>query len=449
MTQILIIESDETLRKIIKLNLIKTIGSDVIEMNSSKDAIDLLRILPGIDLIICREIIKNDKAALNLSQYLVSENSTTPLLVVGNKVSTYEHLFVIEENAEWRSIVEGVSQLLGMGKADVVQSLPDYVPVSIYYFMNINTLISGCDIFIRVKKNEKEFQYVKRLHAGDHFSREDILRYHESGLNEFFIAKENFTQFVNFVTADLINKLSDSTINGSKRIALSSDAYRVTQERINSVGVDDHTVRLVEESIASMTNLLKEQNILATFLKSLKANECSYAYAHSYLCCLILHKIITKFHWQSPQIREKLAYIAYFHDISLNGANVTEINTLKDFSNSQLRDEERKRVENHALESAKIVSKFEKIPQGVDTIIKEHHGSKSGVGFVDSYSATLMPLSMMFIVTENFVDALLKIEGSPSAADMKNIFAELQLRFNKSTYEQTLTALQDMVAKKA
>lgn len=448
MTQILIIESDETLRKIIKLNLTKTIGSDVIEVSSSKEAIDLLKILPEMELIICREIIKADSAGFNLAQYLISEKLKTPLLIIGNKVSSYKYLFQIEEKAEWKTIVAKATDLLKVGESDALSNLPEYVPASIYYFMNINTVISGCDIFIRVKKGEGEFQFVKRLHAGDHFSREDILKYYDSGLSEFFIAKENFAYFVNFVTDDLIKKLSDPTITGNKRITLSSDAYKVTQERIRSIGIDDQTVHLVEESIASMTNLLKEPNILSTFLKALKANECSYSYAHSYMCCLILTRIISKFDWQSPQIREKLAYIAYFHDISLDDAELTQVNTLEDYNSSFLDIESKKKIESHALESARIVSKFDMIPPGVETIIKEHHGSRTGIGFVENYSATLMPLSMMFIVTENFVDELLKIEGSPSANDMKNIFSKLQMKFNKSTYGQTLTALQDMVMTK-
>lgn len=442
MTQILVIENDETLRKIIKLNLMKNTGCNVVEMKSSKEAIDLLKILPEMDLIICRETMKNDQAGLSISSYLINEKLKTPLLIVGNKVSEYEKLSTILATAEWKEIVASASKILGLG------NILEHVPVSINYFMNINTLYSGCDIYIRVKKNEKDFQYVKRLHAGDQFSRDDILRYEKDGLNEFYIIKEEFNNFVNFVTKDLIKKLADSSITGSKRITLSSDAYRVTQERINSIGIDDLTIQLVEESITSMKNLLKEQNNLAMFFKSLRANECSYAYAHSYLCCLILHKIISQFDWQSPQIREKLAYIAYFHDISLNGSALTEINVQEDFETIQLSDEDKKRISNHALDSAKIVEKFERIPQGVGTIIKEHHGSKTGVGFVDSYSATLMPLSMMFIVTENFVEALLKIEGNPTSADMKIIFSKMQSRFNKSTYGQTLIALQNMTSGK-
>ncbi len=448
MNQILIIENDETLRKIIKLNLMKNAGCDVVEMKSSKEAIDLLRILPEMNLIICRETMKNDQAGIGISSYLIAEKLETPLLIVGNKVSEYEKLSTIASNAEWREIVLAASKILGLGESGVRQNLPDYVPVSIDYFMNINTLYSGCDIYIRVKKSEKEFQFVKRLHAGDQFNRDDVLRYQKDGLSDFYIIKDEFNRFVNLVTEDLIKKLSDKKITGSKRITLSSDAYKVTKERIHSIGIDDLTIQLVEESIASMTNLLKEQNNLAMFLKSLKANECSFAYAHSYLCCLILHKIIVQFDWQSPQIREKLAYIAYFHDISLNGSSLTEINTQEEFDHTRLSDEDRKRVSNHALDSAKIVDKFEKIPQGIGAIIKEHHGSKTGIGFVEVYSATLMPLSMMFIVTESFVDELLRVPGTPTGADMKKIFSKLQPRFNKATYEQTLNAIQIMTTKK-
>ena len=118
------------------------------------------------------------------------------------------------------------------------------------------------------------------------------------------------------------------------------------------------------------------------------------------------------------------------------------------FDNKKFEGDDRIKVLSHALESAKIVDQFPKIPQGIGAIIKEHHGSKTGVGFVETYSANLMPLSMMFIVTENFVDALLKIPGTPKSTDMKKIFSEMQPKFNKSTYGQTLDALQNMTIRK-
>jgi DNA-binding NtrC family response regulator len=95
MTQILIIESDETLRKIIKLNLTKTLGSDVIEMSSSKEAIELLGILPEMDLIICREVIKKDSAGFNLAEYLKAAKLKTPLVIIGKRVSSYKYLFEV------------------------------------------------------------------------------------------------------------------------------------------------------------------------------------------------------------------------------------------------------------------------------------------------------------------------------------------------------------------
>ncbi|MBC7715084.1 MAG: response regulator [Rhizobacter sp.] len=446
MKQLMIIDNDETLRKIIKLNLMKTIGCDVIEMTSAKEALDLMRILPELDLIICKDLIKAEKAekaGLIVANYLKTESLKTPVLVIGNKDSDYPYVSSIPANAPWKDIVAKASDILAPG-----EEVPEFVPVSVHYFLNINTIITGCDIYIRVKKSESEFQYVKRLHAGDQFIREDIIKYQESGLREFYISKDNFTTFVNFVTAELIKKLADTSITGKERVTLSSDAYKITTERIQNIGIDEITIELVEESIASMNNLLKEQNSLVMFLKALYANDCSFAYAHTYLCCLILHKVINSFEWQSPQIKDKLTYIAYFHDISLTKQSLTEINSQEELDDSGLYTEDKNAVLNHALQSAAIVEKFSKIPNGVGAIIKEHHGTKSGIGFPETLSHSLLPLSMMFVVTESFVDEFLKIEGVPNSENLKEIFAKLQPRFSKSTYGQTLIAIQGMIQNK-
>ncbi|MBC7426981.1 MAG: response regulator [Bacteriovorax sp.] len=448
MKQILIIENDETLRKIIKLNMMKNIGCDVIEMASSSEALDLMKILPELDLIICKDAIKTENAGANVANYLKKENLKTPVLVIGVKNSDYTHLYSIGANAPWKSIVELAFKIINPPSAvEAKVDTREFVPVSIHYFLNINT-ITGCDVYIRVKKSESEFQYVKRLHAGDTFTREGILKYQESGLREFYIPRDSFSQFVNFVTEELVKKLESKDISGSQRVTLSSDSYKITTERIQSIGIDEYTVELVDESIASMTTLLKEQNSLVMFLKSMKANDCSFAYAHTYLCCLILHKVINSFDWQSPQIKEKLTYIAYFHDISLPKNSLTEINSQQELDDSGLCTEDKNAVTNHALQSAAIVEKFSKIPTGVGAVIKEHHGNKSGVGFAENPSLALLPLSMMFIVTENFVDEFLKIEGVPKSEDLKVIFTKLQLKYTKSTYGQTLTAIQNMIQNK-
>ncbi|MEQ1666309.1 MAG: hypothetical protein ABL927_13140, partial [Bdellovibrionales bacterium] len=157
-----------------------------------------------------------------------------------------------------------------------------------------------------------------------------------------------------------------------------------------------------------MKSSLQEKDSLAKFLKTLQSNQLSYAYAHSYLCSLILHKVVGSFDWNSQQVRDTLTHVAYFHDISLKESALMEINSTKDLDVNKLNDADKKTVLNHALQSSIILERFPNIPSNVVTIIKEHHGSKTGVGFPDDLSISLTAISMMFIVVEHFVNEFLK-----------------------------------------
>ena len=109
--------------------------------------------------------------------------------------------------------------------------------------------------------------------------------------------------------------------------------------------------------------------------------------------------------------------------------------------------EEKTIVFNHAMNSAKMVEKFPNVPAGVTTVIKEHHGTKNGVGFADGLNTTISPLSQMFIVVEDFVDSFLK-SPNPTGSQIAEIFEKLEARYNKLTYQQTLKALMSMLQNK-
>lgn len=445
--QILLIDSDYVLRSIVKLNLMKAIGCDVVEKKSADDAISLLEILPTVDLIVCNEKIGTENTGELITNYLSTNKSSIPVLVVGNASSSFKHVVAIDSNQEWKKIILSAGEILGV-KVDFDESKlqNEYAPISIDYFLNITSTSLGCDVFIRIKKGD-DFQYIKRLHSTDEFSREDIEKYKKDGLKEFYVLKENFSSFVNYATSQLAMRLDNKDLSAGERVKLTSEAFNVTLERVQTLGVDEHTIGLVEESIKSMQTSLNDNNALASFLQSLRSNKLSYGYSHSYFCSIILHKVIGCFDWKSDQIKEKLTYIAFFHDISLR-EDLMKYYTEAEISDPSVSDEDEKLILNHAKLSAEIVEKFPSVPNGVGLILREHHGSKNGIGLPENLSIAISPLSMMFIVVENFVDEFLKIDRGLTAEDFDNIFKKLELKYNKVTYKQTLVALQDMLQSK-
>ena len=442
--QILLLEDDASLSAILRLNLTKTLGGDVLLKSTSEDAIALLDLLGDLNMIITREVINQEPVGLNLQKYLKDNNLKTTLLVFGKNVSLFENKVEVNSTQDWQKIVISAGNLLGKNVKIENAAATNYVAVDISYFLNITSSSMGCDVYIRVKKGE-EFQYIKRLHSTDHFQRDDIAKYIATGLKEFYISIEHYPDFVNYVTTQLSQKLDDKSISGSERIRLNSESFEVTLDRISNLEIDPFTMDLVDESIKSMQSSIKESSALGSFLSQLNANKLSYAYSHCYFTCLILHQIVKQFSWASDVIKEKITYLAYFHDISLKDDRFLKIHSAQDLENSKLTKEETELVLNHAHLSSEILEKFSNVPFEVGAIIREHHGVKTGKGFTDNKSTTISPLAMMFIVVEDFASSFLEISGTPTIKQLETIIDDLSKVYTKSTYAQTVVALKSII----
>ena len=449
MSQILLVEDNKSLSTILHLNISKTLGRVVILKTSASEATSLLELLGNVDMIISNESIEKELTAININNYLESNNLNIPLLVFGKNASNFKNFVSYESTNSWEKILYEAGNILGVDlTSEPITNKDEYVAIDITYFLNITSSCMGCDIFIRINKGEAGFQYIKRLHSTDHFTREDILKYMSTGLKEFFILKENFSQFVNFATTQLSLKLDDENMDQNERMQLNSESYEITVDRLNNLEVDEFTIELVNESIKSMQSSLKETNSLGIFLTNLLNNKITYAHAHAYLTCLILHKCLEYFEWNSPTIKDKIAHLAYFHDISIKDEKLLKFHSNADIQNAKLTNDDYNLVMNHANISAQILEKCVPTHPDLGSIVREHHGVKTGKGFTENYSTLISPLAMMFIVVEDFANHFLKIDGAPTKTQLNDIVEELSLKYTKSTYQKTIEALKDILTKK-
>jgi hypothetical protein len=99
----------------------------------------------------------------------------------------------------------------------------------------------------------------------------------------------------------------------------------------------------------------------------------------------------------------------------------------------------------HAYLSSAMIDSFKEVPEGVKLVIKEHHGMKNGVGFAETPNISLTPLSMMFVVVEDFVDDFLSFNGKPSKADLEAIIGKLEKKYTKLAFGETVKALSKMI----
>ncbi len=446
MAKVLLIEKDFELSMLLKLNLIKLFNVEVFEKFNVEEAIDTIDIVQDFNLIICRDDKAQIKNCQKVSNFLQEQGLQIPLIAISSDKEIGYCNELLSPETTWRNVLDISGKLLGVKDLHAVIDM-DYVSIPAVYFLNLHLDKAASDIYLRIKKGDEEYHYIKRVHQGDDLEIKMVEKYIASGVSEFFILKNQFNEFVEAVSKKVALKLKDDKLSLEEKLEVLVESFEISRERIMSLGVDELTIEIVSESVQVMEKTLNDSKALASFLNLLKNKKASYSYAHCYLTSMLLHKIVESFEWQSKAVKEKLTYVAYFHDIGLKDEKHMKIR-----SNAELEKivdpAEKELIKSHANQGASIIDKFPEVPMGVSQIIREHHGIKNGSGFSDdNLSISLAPMSMMFLVVEDFVDQYLDLPLDSKKEDQLKIIAKLKKIYNKSTYKQTIEALESLISK--
>lgn len=438
MSQTILIETNEDLKKIFSLNLNTFVGTDVILRNGADDTLALLKILPQIALIITRAKVNGDETALKIHQYLKSENLETGMIILGECPQLADQVLCLQEPVSWEILIRQAAQTLGVSLQDITHRVkPDYIPVGLHYFRDISK--TPCDVYIRIKKGPHEYQYVKRIHSKDTFDLEAIQKYEEQGLKEFYVSKDYIQYFTTFVTNSLVEKLERDDLTLEERIMATAHGHEIVRDSIQNMGLDSSIVDLADASINSMIKSVKDSPEIANLLKFLFSNKITYAYQHSHLLALMCHYVLSKQSWYRQEHLQVLSFVSFFADVTLRSQSQMQIGSMRDLWEANLTDEERTGVMNHAKDAVKILEDNPHADDYIKTVLLQSHGKTDGVGFEDNPGEDLHPLSKVFIISDNFVKILLN-PAMPKTK--KDILPMLYARFTNPSYQKIIKALE-------
>ena len=438
MSQTILIESSEDLKKIFALNLNTFVGTDVIHRKNADDTIELLRILPQVGLVITQAKVGTEETALKIYQFIKSENLATSLIVLGTSKAIAGEVMCLQEPVSWEILIKQAAQHLGVNLQDSIGKVrPDFLPVGVHYFYDISK--TPCDVYIRIKKGPNEYQFVKRIHSKDVFDKASIQKYEDQGLKEFYIPKDYIQYFTTFVTNNLIQKLEREDLNIEERILTTANAHEIVRESIQAIGFDDASLELSDASINSMVKSVKDSPQVAELLKFLFSNKVSYAYQHCHLLALMCHYVLSKQSWYRPEHLETLSFVSFFSDVTLKSNSQMRISTMRDLNESNLTDEEKRQVMTHAKDAVGLMANHPDANDYIKTVLIQSHGKIDGIGIEENPGEDLHPLSKVFIVSDVFVKILLN-PSMPSSK--KDILPILSARFTNASYQKIIKALE-------
>jgi hypothetical protein len=438
MSQIIVIETNLDLRKIFSLNLNTFLGTDIISRENAEDTLALLRILPEVSLIITKANVGDEKTAHKIFRYIKEEGLDTLMIVLGDCPGLPKEILCLKEPISWEVLIKHAAHLLGITLEDASHKIcPHYLPISLYYFYDIQK--TPCDIYIRIKKGSNEYQFVKRIHSKDTFDKEIIKKYEDQGLVEFYILKEYLQSFTTFVTNHIVQRLERDDLTLEERILTTANAHEIVKDTVKKMGLDLTAIELSDASINSMIKSVKNSPRVVNLLKMLFSNKVSYGYQHSHLLALMCHYILSKQSWYREDHLYTLSFVSFFSDITLESNQQMQIGTMKDLLEANITDEEKRAVINHAYDAIKTLVTHPEANDYIRTVLTQSHGRCDGVGLEDNPGEDLHPLSKVFIIADSFIKVML----NPALPSRKqDILPLLYSRFTHPSYQKIIKALE-------
>lgn len=448
MAQVILIEKNKALEDLLTINLTTYVGVEVIPRESANDALNLLSILPNIALVICSNENDEIDTTYEIAKHIKQHHLETGLISF-DKIPDFAHDFAIQiDNPQNLDLtISSAAKILNIDLENLDKKvLPDYLPIPVHYFLHLDSCCS--DVYIRIKKSAQEYQFVKRIHKGDTFSKDAIKRYIDQNLQFFYIPNEFQKNFTNFLSDRLVKKLNDATdLPLENQIEIISDSFDIAIKEIINMGFNSATVQLTEAIIDSMVKTIEQSSEMAGLLHKLINSKSSYLYQASHMSAVVASECLNHLGLNDRKIHEKMAYAAFFHDISfIDKPELAKISSYEELENAKLNEEDWDLVFNHALEASVLIRQNVEAPEDVDVLIKHHHGALNGKGFSVTHSQEIPGQAKIFLIACEFVKQLLYFKekgGAPAP-----IVDELYKKYPDDEMKKVIKALESTLKKK-
>ncbi len=482
MTQILVLTEDQKVNSSIQHAMFEKYGTEAIVETGVSDAISMLDILPSIEMIVCK-----DKLTPRIFEYLEKNKdnfeSDVKVVILGEAESSYPFIFFIPNKSSFQKVIlqlgfvigkevkpqhfgplplESEESSDGIGEKTTVfrspfqdkrpvgfrgdsTGSPVFISISMKYFLTLPETQLGFSLYSRVKKGEG-FEYNIKIDGGTKITRAEIDRMIVRGGRELYVAQDDFKKANELLSGYFLERFK-SVATIQERMQLNSDSYEILLEVFKNGTLDKYNVEIIKEILRSMDFLLKSPHPLESFIAHVKSSKISYGYTHSYMGCLLLLSIIDKFSWGKDQTKNKILYLALFHDLSLHSDRLIKAHH-SEVERAKLSEFDMSIINAHADASAIVLETMIKSSQEVPLIVRGHHGMRNGKGFPVSLTVGITPLTMAYIVVEDFVTRFLdKLEKEEDVTKemMLAITEELKGKYTKLTYADVAQELQNVL----
>jgi len=448
MKKILLLEENQDIINLIQSNMTTEFGHMVEPITDIEKAIKEAK-LGAVDLIITKVAFTEKLNIDNVAEQVINAFSagklSVPIITLGDPKMEEKDYFPLPEKFLISELMEVAKRIFAKNELKTgKEEKSGYFAVPIQNFYLIDQV--NYKVFIRIQRKDANDQYILRIKPGQNFDINEIQRYEKKGVTNFFIENELRFVFLDELFQKVGDQIKPSENSVEELVKNSEGNFKIAQDLLSKMGLNEYTYRIGEGSVNSMMETITwYDDQLTKLVSGLLGNTDSFAFKHSYLIAVFAHSFLPKLDLPQEKLQvnmESMLFAAFYHDILLNDDRLVRIQTKSELFDEKLNEEETELVNNHARRTAEMVGQFPKIPPDAEQIILEHHGMTNGVGFIDRPKANLHPLSIVFIVLEEFVHRFLNFTRGQN---LKDILVEMEDFYQIPSFRKVVAGLRSAI----
>ncbi len=445
MSNTLVISDNEFLNILFLMNLEVYLATSVDVETSLAAGIKALKSKKKYDLVIALDRMTNQEAFSALLEIRGSYGLKSTFIKVGGEHDgeVDAKTFVVASKYNIQALLKRSASILNVTAKQMAEmNVGQYYPISLAPLESLTKV--PCTMYTLTDENYKVL-----ARASDKFE-SSYKKAREAGVEKVFVKSSDRLVIVNNVSLKLIEKITTALKNldgasSDKKMQVLNDGYEFSAANLfSSEEIKQEMQEIATASAKVMQDVVKDNANLKGLIASMLTNRSGYIFTHSMIASYVANHIIKNVTWGGDSQNEKINFVLFFHDIYLAPLYLKypNLHTEKSIlASKELTDKEKEIVMNHAKLAAELVVTYKRCPMGSDILIKQHHGSKKGTGFVFKYPEDLSPISKILVVAEAFVEEFMLAQKNEKKIEMREIIPKLIEEFGSQSYIKIVQTL--------
>lgn len=301
------------------------------------------------------------------------------------------------------------------------------------------------NLYIRLS----ESKHVCVIKANELYSHE-LIEHYKAKVKNLYCLTEDYPFLSRVIFEHIRSAVTSYSLSEEESLGFQIEAVAMAHHVLKNHGVDKQIIELADKTLGVVYQKAVRDGHVQDVLKKVLQNDKSYLYIHSLSIPYVAIALCSVMGWFGQSTLEPLSMAALIHDSTLDpqildkyfGVEFDDI-TKRDMKiNFELR-----RVYDHPMASAMLITSDLSLPPMVQEIIEQHHERPGGIGYPRGLQATeINPLTAVFILSEELIHYLHRY-GSDEKTVQKALL-EFERKYNCGNFREPFKAMKLLFSKK-